>query len=70
MITDINQLDLDKRYPYADYLIWQFDEMVELIKGKVYQRSPAPNSYHQQVSANLHGLIWSYLRKILFTVQK
>ena len=63
MIKDIKQLDFDKRYTYADYLTWQFDEMVELIKGKVYRMSPAPNRFHQQVSANLHGLIWSYLRK-------
>ncbi len=63
MITDINQLDFDKKYSYADYLTWHFDEMVELIKGKIYRMSPAPNRFHQEVSANLHGLIWSYLRK-------
>ena len=34
MITDINLLDLNKSYTYTDYLTWQFDEMVELIKGK------------------------------------
>lgn len=26
MITNINQLDLNKRYTYADYLTWQFKE--------------------------------------------
>ena len=41
MLTDINQLDLNKRYTYADYLTWQFDEMIELIKGRVFKRSPA-----------------------------
>gem|GEM_PF-3247542 len=25
--------------------------------------SPAPNRFHQEVSGNLYGLIWSYLRK-------
>jgi hypothetical protein len=34
MITDINQLDLNKTYSYADYLTWQFQEKLELIKGK------------------------------------
>jgi len=63
MITDINQLDPNKRYTYADYLTWQFDEMVEIIKGKVYRMSPAPDRYHQQVSGNMYGMIWSYLRK-------
>jgi hypothetical protein len=32
MITDINQLDLTKRYTYADYLTWQFKERVELLE--------------------------------------
>ncbi len=62
MITDINQLDLSQRYTYADYLTWQFDEMVELIRGKVFRMSPAPSTGHQDLSGNLHGLIWSYLR--------
>ncbi len=63
MITDINQLDFDKKYSYADYLTWHFDEMVEIIKGTIYRMSPAPNRFHQEVSGNLYGLIWSYLRK-------
>jgi len=33
MITDFNQLDLNKRYSYADYLTWMFDDRVELFKG-------------------------------------
>jgi len=61
-ITDINQLDLNKRYSYADYLTWQFDEMVELIKGKVFKMSPAPSAFHQEVSGNLYGAIWVYLK--------
>lgn len=62
MITDINQLDLNKRYTYADYLTWQFDEMVELIKGKVYRMTPAPSLKHQRTSGNLYGLIWTFLK--------
>jgi Uma2 family endonuclease len=62
MITDINQLDLDKKYTYADYLTWEFDEMVELIRGKVFRMSPALNLSHQEVSGNLYGLIWNHLR--------
>lgn len=63
MITDINQLDLRKSYTYADYLTWRFDEMVELIKGKVYRMSPSPTSKHQRVSGNLQYLISSFLWK-------
>jgi len=63
MITDINQLDLNKSYTYADYLTWQFDEMVELIKGKIYRMSPAPSNRHQDISSILHGELYSSLRK-------
>jgi Uma2 family endonuclease len=63
MVTDINQLDLNKRYTYADYLNWQFEEVVELIKGKIFRMSPAPNRNHQTCSSNLHVIIGSYLRK-------
>lgn len=62
MITDFNQLDLSKRYTYSDYLTWQFDEMVEIIKGKVFRMSPAPSSQHQRVSSNLHVIIGSYVK--------
>ena len=62
MITDIDQLDLDKRYTYADYLTWEFSEMVELIRGKVFRMSPAPNTEHQRVSRKLIVKIGSYLQ--------
>ncbi|TXB63781.1 Uma2 family endonuclease [Phaeodactylibacter luteus] len=62
MITDINQLDLNKKYTYADYLQWGFKERVELIKGRVFKMSPAPSVKHQQVSRNLlhflDALLW------------
>ena len=63
MITDINQLDLNKRYTYSDYLTWQFTEMVELIKGKIYKMSPAPANRHQAISGKLHGEFYAYLKK-------
>jgi len=47
------ELDLSKQYTYADYLTWQFDEMVELIKGKIYKMSPAPNRRHQDIAFNI-----------------
>ncbi len=61
MITNINQLDLSKRYTYADYLSWQFKEMVELIGGRIFKMSPAPSLYHQRVSGRLYGHIFQYL---------
>lgn len=52
-----SDLDLDKTYTYVDYLQWKFDERVELIKGKIFQMSPAPKRKHQKVSINLERVI-------------
>ena len=62
MITSINQLDLTKKYTYADYLTWQFDEMVELIKGKILRMSPAPKRFHQEYSGNIYFEIKTFLK--------
>ena len=61
-ITKLNQLDLKATYSYADYLLWEFKERVELIKGKIFKMSPAPNSYHQDYSLNLTFLLGKYFR--------
>jgi hypothetical protein len=31
----LSDLDLNKSYTYADYVKWTFDEVVELIKGRI-----------------------------------
>lgn len=53
IITKFSQLDLKGTYSYADYLLWQFSERVELIKGKIFKMSPAPSSSHQDILMNL-----------------
>ncbi|MBC7390986.1 MAG: Uma2 family endonuclease [Opitutaceae bacterium] len=62
MVTDINQLDTSKTYFYFDYLSWQFEGMVELIRGKIVKMSPAPSDRHQVVSGNLHREFSSFLK--------
>jgi len=62
MITDFNQLDLTKKYTYADYLTWLFQERVELIKGYISKMSPAPSNSHQNLSSNLHRDISHFLK--------
>lgn len=59
-IYDINQLDLAKTYSYADYLLWKFQERVELIKGKVFKMSPAPSVSHQKTNANFFRILDQY----------
>lgn len=56
-------LDVTKRYTYADYLTWRFEETLELLRGKIAKMSPAPRSVHQLISMNLSGEIHGYLRK-------
>lgn len=60
IITNINQLDLNGTYSYADYLLWQFKERVELIKGKIFKMSPAPNRKHQEISSNINRFLDRY----------
>lgn len=62
MITDIRELNSSCRYTYADYLKWQFDELVELIRGQVFKMSPAPNTAHQTCASNLHINIGQFLK--------
>ena len=61
-ITQLSQLDLDATYSYADYLTWQLDKTVELIKGKIMLMSPAPNVKHQSISWQLNGLLFQYFK--------
>ncbi|MEQ9298226.1 MAG: Uma2 family endonuclease [Cyclobacteriaceae bacterium] len=62
-VLSFDQLDISKRYTYADYLTWWFDERVELIRGKVHKMSPAPSSDHQRVSGVLQYHLYGYLRQ-------
>lgn len=63
IITNIKQLDLKGSYTYADYLLWQFKERVELIKGKIFKMSPAPNTFHQDIFWALSNEIDKVFRK-------
>jgi len=54
-------LDLNKTYTYADYFKWKFEERVELIKGKVFKMSPAPNRAHQKLAGHIYRRIGNFL---------
>lgn len=47
-------------YTATDYLTWQMEEMVELIRGKVFRMSPAPSTGHQRVVGDLHKQVVRY----------
>ncbi|MBC7557136.1 MAG: Uma2 family endonuclease [Chryseobacterium sp.] len=60
IIYNLSDLDLTKTYSYADYLLWQFQERVELIKGKIFEMSPAPSRKHQVISRILNRYLDRY----------
>jgi Uma2 family endonuclease len=49
-------------YTYADYLKWEMDEMVELIKGKIYKHAAAPRVNHQRVSLIVSNHFFNFLK--------
>ena len=49
MVTNINQLDpINGLYTYAEYLLWKFEERVELFKGKLGKMA-GPSIDHQRI---------------------
>ena len=65
-VLNFSDLDLTKQYSYADYMIWQFQERVELIKGFILKMSPAPNRAHQTVSKNISFKFFTFFKKYPF----
>jgi Uma2 family endonuclease len=60
-ITNLSQLDLSKRYTYADYFSWKFQDRVELLKGKIMAMSPAPSRRHQVISQKINLKLSNFL---------
>ncbi|MDI9311672.1 MAG: Uma2 family endonuclease [Limnohabitans sp.] len=54
VVTKFEDLDLNKQYTYSDYLLFRFQERVELIKGRILKMSPAPSRNHQTISQNIN----------------
>lgn len=55
-ITSLDQLDPNGTYTYADYLLWEFTERVELLRGKI-RRMSAPSVKHQRISIRFSRLL-------------
>lgn len=62
MITELSQLDFEKRYTYKDYISWNLQEQVELIQGYLFRMSPAPSSEHQEIGLNIGSAMHSFLK--------
>ncbi len=50
-------------YSYADYLTWNIDVVVELIKGKIFKKAAAaPKRIHQKVAGELFIRLGNFLK--------
>lgn len=61
IITNIEELDFNRVYSYADYLTWKFEETVEIIKGKIFKMA-APVRRHQVISRELSGVFYNFFQ--------
>ena len=59
-LADLNR---DNLYTYADYFKWQFEERVELIKGKIFPMAPAANQRHQEIAGKVYFQLSNFLYK-------
>lgn len=62
-VTKLSQLDPNGVYSYADYLTWQFQERIELIRGHILSISPAPSVRHQRIVGAFHLQMATYSKK-------
>ncbi len=62
VIHHLEQLDSNKAYSYADYLLWEFEQRIELLKGKIFLMPPAPIRIHQTTATNLLVGIGNFLK--------
>jgi Uma2 family endonuclease len=60
-VTTVAEPSPDYTYTYADYLKWQFEERLELFRGKIFKLA-APNTRHQVILGDLHLVIGGLLR--------
>lgn len=58
----VEEPDYSLTYTYADYLRWQYEERLELIRGKIFKMS-GPNTAHQETSGHIFAAFYNFLRK-------
>jgi Uma2 family endonuclease len=60
-IKTLNEVDFSASYSYADYMRFEFDERLEIIKGYLFKMSPAPSRIHQKISGRIYVPIYNAL---------
>lgn len=61
MFSTVNEVDFSATYSYADYMRFAFDERMEIIKGHLFQMSPAPSRYHQKSFGCIFSSLYTFL---------
>ncbi|MCD0489262.1 Uma2 family endonuclease [Pedobacter sp. MC2016-14] len=61
-VHQLSDIDLTGFYSYSNYLRWEIDERLELIRGRIYQMT-APSSTHQVIAGTLFAELYFYLKK-------
>jgi len=61
-MTEEPAIDYGREYTYGDYLQFEFEEMVEIIRGKIFRMSPAPRIKHQVINRNLTGIFYNLMK--------
>ena len=61
VVDKLSDIDLTGFYSYANYLRWEIDERLELIRGHIYEMG-APSTNHQKASRVISGELYIYLK--------
>jgi len=60
VVHKFSEIDLSGVYSYASYLRWEFEERLEIIKGRIYKIG-APSTTHQTIAGTIFVRIFLYL---------
>ncbi|NEN22771.1 Uma2 family endonuclease [Cryomorpha ignava] len=60
---EVQEPDLTGTYTARDYISWKTDELMELIRGKVFKMAAAPSSDHQKVVMSLGTILYLHFLK-------
>ncbi|MFC1223024.1 Uma2 family endonuclease [Pedobacter sp. BG31] len=60
-VKTLNEIDFSAIYSYADYMRFEFEERLEIIKGYIFRMSPAPSRIHQKISGRIYVPIYNAL---------
>lgn len=61
--SEVNEPDLTGTYSATEYLSWKTDELMELIRGKIFKMTPTPVWRHQEILGEFYLLFRKFVKK-------